>query len=122
MNKELEYQHLVKMQSLVRDMAFQREDEVYTVIKDYLRRADAFVKGDILNDTQIALMNNIQKTLDNNETALVRVRGDWYQVRVVMFGDKVLVLDKRLPEVAESYSGDRVFVWEVSAYVNNQGS
>ena len=117
MNKEIKYQDLVKVQALVREMVWQGEDEVYHSLKDYLRRADEYRKSDNLSEIEKQTLIAIGNAVEDHKTVLVRVYGDWYQARVVLLSEKEVILDRRLPQVNEEMSGDRVFIWEIQTAV-----
>jgi putative ribosome biogenesis GTPase RsgA len=120
MNKEIKYQDIIKTQSLLREMGWQQEEEVYQTLKDYLRRADDFIHGDILTQEEKKLMSSIEVARLLQRPALVNVYGQWYSVVLVVPELRIIILDRRLSGLEDEGLADRVFIWEVQSSVIRQ--
>lgn len=120
MNKEIKYQDILKIQALLHNLGWQQEDELYLSLKDYLRRADEFTRDVVLTGEQKELLNSIEVAVLLDKPVVVAVYGAWYRVRFVKSETKLLVLDRRLPELENEMSGDRVYFWEIQSAVIGQ--
>ncbi len=120
MNKDIKYQDIIKVQELLRNLVWQQEDELYSSLRDYLRRADEFTKGDILTNKQKEVLNSIECAVLLDKPVVVEVYGAWYRVRFVQSEMKLVVLDRRLPEMESEMLGDRVYFWEIQSVVIGQ--
>lgn len=120
MNKRIKYQDIIKTQSLLRELWLQQEEEVYQTLKDYLRRVDDFIQGDILTDEEKKLMSSIEVARVLQRPALVCVYGQWYSAKLVIPDMRFIILDRRLEGLENEGLADRVFIWEVDTIVIGQ--